>query len=193
LPHGTTSAHRPPARPGRDVTSERRQLSMSGPERPSYVCTSVTSEPYPKLEPGVRTDAPRHAAPVRGDARRGRPGRLRVSGHQRHVLRDAERRAARIRASQCGWNRSALGGRCRVPIRDGSAGRAPGCTRVRGLCPRDRRGEPRSHRPSHRPHPAIARRRLATPTAGRIRAARRPRRRPPVSLAYVRRLDASAR
>ena len=51
--------------------------------------------------------------------------------------------------AKVGRNRSDLGGRRRVPVRDGTARRPPECTRVGALRPCDRRGEPHPRLPAH--------------------------------------------
>ena len=120
-------------------------------------------------------DAHRHPRGLRRDARPGQGGQLRLPGHQRHVLADAERRAAGLRRgrSPTASSRSPPAARSTCPARP-SRTWSTGSVAFAAYAARGRQELPGQHRAAHRPLPEGQARRLRPAAARRLaRAGRR--------------------
>ena len=120
-------------------------------------------------------------------------GQLRLPGHQRVVLADAERRAPGVRRRRLRRHRPGLHRWRGVPVRAHRQEHGDRLGRVRGVRPRGGQELLRQHRAAHRPLPQGQARRLRPAAARPLRRAGGARRAAAVPVAHVGRLGGPAR
>ena len=187
---GMDLAYAPPFSPVWDPV----QIACRRLRRPAGLARAADRDASGAARPLVAgfVHAHRHPRGLRADARHGEGARLRLPGHQRDVVADAERRHPRLRRGRERRHRAGVDRRGRVPVGPGREGHGDRRGRARRLRPRGREEVPGEHRAAHRPLPEGQARRLRPPAAGDQQRARGARREPALPVAHVGRLGRPA-